>query len=53
MKTDLVVVIAIKENEKNNLSRLFKVFSKEKVRKLIRCATTSKEILNILMNDTN
>ncbi|HEY8804023.1 MAG TPA: PTS sugar transporter subunit IIA, partial [Clostridium sp.] len=52
MKTDLVVLIAIKENEKNNLAKIFKVFSKEKVRELIRCATTSKEILNIVLRDT-
>lgn len=53
MKTDIVILIATKEDEKNNLVKLFKALSVEKVRELIRAATTSKEILNIILNETN
>jgi len=53
LKTDLILLIAMKDSEKNDLVNLFKVFSKEKVRELVRCATTSKEILNIILGDAN
>jgi len=51
--TELVVLIAMKENEKNNMSKLFKVLSKDSARELIKKATNSKEILNIILGDTN
>ncbi|MCB2295305.1 sigma 54-interacting transcriptional regulator [Clostridium algoriphilum] len=53
IKTDLIVLIAIKEDKKNDLVHLFKVFANEKIREFIRGAVTSKEILNIILTDTN
>jgi transcriptional regulator with AAA-type ATPase domain/transcriptional regulatory protein LevR len=53
MSTKIIVLIAVKEDEKNNMIKLFKAFSSEKVKKLIVNATTSKEIINILLSYTN
>ena len=52
-KTDLIILIAIKESGKNNLVHLFKRLSGEEVRELIRKSNTRKEILEIILNRTN
>lgn len=52
-KTDLVILIAMKESGKNNLVHLFRRFSDEEVRDLIRKTNTRKEILEIILARTN
>lgn len=52
-KTDLIILIAMKESGKNNLVHLFRRLSDEEVRKLIRKSNTRKEISEIILNRTN
>lgn len=52
-KTKFVVLIAVKENEKNNLVDLFKRFSKKETRERIQQSTTTKEMLDIILDKTN
>ncbi|MBC2579601.1 sigma 54-interacting transcriptional regulator [Clostridium sp. DJ247] len=52
-KTSIVILIAIKEDGKNNLLQLFKMLSNEEVRKLLRKSSNRREILNILSSSTN
>ncbi|MCD2346907.1 sigma 54-interacting transcriptional regulator [Clostridium guangxiense] len=48
-KTSFVMLIALKENEENNLVQLIKIFNNKEYRTLINKATEGKEILDIIL----
>ncbi|MHC1684411.1 MAG: sigma 54-interacting transcriptional regulator [Clostridiaceae bacterium] len=49
---DFVVLLAMKEDQKDNFIRLHKKLSKQENRDLLKKATTKKEILDIILDNT-